>query len=339
MALLTFNKGPVTIESSLVDHAKVKLGGVELSFNIYKVNGNALQWSEVMFEAFGKVHRIHTRLYRSTRYIKNMPKAKRLIADATFDDFMMKLYEIGVRGASANAFRKELARTVYGVKNLKVLLQTSEGQRFPVDIFREHLEQPTFEAAVRCLATTEDMGVESYYTVILEEVAGSLKGHSLNDIHDQFRETTITYLSHIITPIVRNGYIEPNQSLMTTDIARVVLNEVNQGKPASVHVPTPPERKSGSGFKRHGDKGFTTTGKRDRNDVTVPKEYGLKEEHELTHDERLALGVLEKMFGKAVARAMIRGKELGFIKAKESSVVDLDVEVEYEVTVIINLSK
>lgn len=339
MALLTFNKGLITVESSLMDQAKIKLGDVELSFNVYKVNTNGLHWAEVMFEAFGKVHRAHTRLYRSTRYINNMPKAKKLIADATFDDFTMKLYEIGVRGASVNAFRKELVRTVYGVKNLRTLLRAPTGERFPIKMFEDSFNKPGLEAAVRTLATSDNVGVESYYLVILEDVAASLKGHSLKDIHDQFYDTALLFLTHITSPIVLDGKISDNQSEMTIEIAKAVLAVVAPEKAPSVHVPTPPERKSGSGFKRHGDKGFVSGSKRDRNDVTVPKEYGLKEEHELTHDERLALGVLEKMFGKAVARAMIRGKELGFIRAKESSVVDLDVEVEYEVTVIINLSK
>lgn len=335
MALLTFNKGLITVESSLVDHAKIKLGAVDLSFNIYKTNKGSLQYAEVVLEAFGKVNRVHTRLYRSTRYIRNMSKAKTIFANGTLENIDFSLYDIGVRGASVNAFRKEFNRTLFGVKNLKALLRTPEGHRFPVEIFGELLEKPTFEAAARCLATTDDMGVESYYTVILEELAHGITGGSLKDIQDQFRDIAVTYLNHIINPIVRDGFIEHGHSLMTLDIARAVLKEVEQTKSATVHVPTPPERKSG--FKRHGDKGYAV--KRDRNDVTVPKEYGLKEEHELTHDERLALGVLEKMFGKGVARAMIRGKELGFIKAKEATVVDLDVEVEYELTVIINLSK
>lgn len=337
MALLTFNKGPVTVESSLVDHAKVKLGAVELSFNIYKTNTGSLQYAEVLVEAFGKVNRIHTRLYRSTRYIRNLSKAKILFTDITLDNLHLKLYEIGVRGASANAFRYELLHTIFGVKNLKVLLRTPEGLRFPVEIFGEYLEKPAFEAAVRCLATTDDMGVESYYTVILEGLDFGLTGSSLEGVQNQFRDTAVTFLNHIIAPIVRDGFIEHGHSPMTVDIARAVLKEVEQNKTPSHHVPTPPERKSG--FRRHGDNGFAKRQNRDRNDVSVPKQYGLKEEHELTHDERLALGVLEKLFGKGVARSMIRGKELGFIKAKEASVVDLDVEVEYEVTVIINLSK
>lgn len=332
MKLLTFVNGTQNGNDKLSGEQTAYFGFVELRAAIYEKD-SGLQYLELSYVQTDNAStgKIQSRLYRNPRYINNLFKAAKMIGElGSLRDLENTLYEIGVTDKQCSHFLICLRNAIYSEDNIPELVKLDADERFSFRMFEDMLTDPVITAGFNAFISEKDERLDKFLAFAAHETASRMETKTYHDFIDTFREVVGGYVKTAVDRVVKHGVAGIDPNLNDFKIASAAY-EATRVK----HVPTPPERKSG--FKRHGDKGYAV--KRDRNDVTVPKEYGLKEEHELTHDERLALGVLEKMFGKGVARAMIRGKELGFIKAKEATVVDLDVEVEYELTVIINLSK
>lgn len=237
------------------------------------------------------------------------------------------LYGIGI----PESFWQRAREKIWSISAISAMLE----KELEISAFRPVYEDDLSNKIYNCLRAdkTAMMSVVRNTKAMVDSYSGWL------DINSVVHSTT-----SIIDLYIENVLIRFGKNEGAPHAARAEINAL----PHDFVIPTSIDKL----FQVSDDKfkGFNDTGKgysrstpvrRDENGVSLDKVRipKAKTSDELTHDEMVALSVLEKLYGSDVAKVMVKGRELISVTANEGNYTDEGGYFSAEVLVEIKIAK